>query len=65
MDIEGPGPAGQSRMAGRTPSIQEAENLAKRYEAEGFTATIKRIRQAGLTLYEVWISKKPDIFSLE
>jgi len=58
---QGTGPG--SRLAGRTQSMQEAEVLASQYESRGFTATIRRISQSGLTVYEVWVSRKPDVFS--
>ncbi len=52
-----------SRMVARTPSIEEANRIAEQYSMQGYEAKIVKRGQAGLALYEVWISKKPDIIS--
>lgn len=63
MDRPGIGPESESRCVGRTQSIEEAERLAQQYQMQGFEAKIVRKAQAGIVLYEVWVSKSPDIFS--
>ena len=50
------------RMVGRASSIEEANSIAQRYEAEGYETEIMKKSQAGLTVYEVWAGKKPDVF---
>ncbi len=57
------GPEPGRRLAAKTQSIQEAEDAARRFEAEGYSAEIRRISRSGITIYEVWISRKPDVFS--
>jgi hypothetical protein len=56
------GPGAQMRMVGRASSIEEANSIAQRYEAEGYETEIMKKSQAGLTVYEVWAGKKPDVF---
>ncbi|MFH0884198.1 MAG: hypothetical protein V1861_00630 [Candidatus Micrarchaeota archaeon] len=51
------------RCVGRTQSIEEAQRVAQRYEMEGFVAEIVRKTRAGITIFEVWVSKAPDVFS--
>jgi len=51
------------RCVGRTQSIEEAQRVAQRYEMEGFTAEIVRKTRAGMTVFEVWVSRAPDVFS--
>jgi hypothetical protein len=63
MQMPDIGPSGARRCVGRTQSIEEAEMLVKKFEAQGFIAEIIRKSQAGLTLYEVWVSRQPDVFS--
>jgi hypothetical protein len=63
MDRPGIGPESESRCVGRTQSIEEAERVAQRYEMQGFEARIVRKSRAGIPLYEVWVSKAPDILS--
>jgi hypothetical protein len=53
------------RCVGRTQSIEEAQRVAQRYEMEGFAAEIISKTRAGITVYEVWVSKAPDVFSLK
>ncbi len=57
------GPGTQMRMVGRTNSIEEANLIAERYEAEGYETQIVKKKQASLTIYEVWAGKKPDVFT--
>jgi len=63
MDKPVLGPETTMRMVGRTTNLEEANRLAERYEAEGFETEIRKIKQAGIVMYEVWIGKKADIFS--
>jgi len=50
------------RLVLRTMNIEEAERTATSFEMKGFKTEIVRKKQGGLTLYEVWIEKKPEIF---
>ncbi len=50
------------RLVGSATTIEEANRIAKRYEAEGYETEIVKKKQAGLELYEVWAGKKPDVF---
>ncbi|MCI0503492.1 hypothetical protein L0Y65_02155 [Candidatus Micrarchaeota archaeon] len=59
-DIE---PEKNTRLVARTQSIEEAERIASQYELRGFTASVVKKSQAGLAMYEVWISRQPDVFS--
>lgn len=63
MEMSDIGPGASRRCVGRTQSIEEAEMLARKFEAEGFNAEIIRKSQAGMTLYEVWVSRQSDVFS--
>jgi hypothetical protein len=56
------GPETMTRMVGRTTDAEEANRIAERYEAEGYDTRILRRSQAGVTFYEIWAMKKPDIF---
>jgi len=55
-------PAG-FRLVGRTNSIEEAERLASQYELQGFETRIVKRERGGIALYELWVGKKPEIFS--
>jgi hypothetical protein len=57
------GPGKESRCVGRTPSIEEAERLSQQYELQGFEAWIIKKSQGGISIYEVWVSKEPDILA--
>jgi hypothetical protein len=63
MDRPIPGPEASMRMVARTGSIEEANQIAERYEAQGYETQIVKKNQAGLTIYEVWAGKKPDVFT--
>ena len=54
------GPGNDFRCVGRTQNLEEANLMAQRYESEGYETQIIRKMQAGLAIYEVWISKRPD-----
>ena len=56
--MDGRGPVG--RCVGRTQDIAEAERIAESYRLQGFEAIIVKKAQAGLAVYEVWVSKEPD-----
>jgi len=62
MDKPFVGPPEAYRMVGRAASIEEANRIAERYEAEGYETHIVKKKEGGLTLYEVYAGKKPDIF---
>lgn len=62
MDKPIAGPETMSRMVARTTNLEEANRVAERYEAEGYQAEIMKRSQAGITYYEVWVMKKPDVF---
>lgn len=51
------------RIVARTSSIEEANRVAEQYEAEGFDTQIVKKSQAGLSIYEVYAGKKPDILT--
>lgn len=53
-----PGP--NFRLVARTQSIEDAEQIARQYEAQGFTTEIVRKSHGGLAIYEVWAGKEPD-----
>jgi hypothetical protein len=55
-------PSEPFRMVGRTTNLEEANRLAEQYELQGFNTKIVKKKQGEISLYEVWISKKPDIF---
>lgn len=62
MDKPIPGPETMTRMVGRTTNLEEANLIAERYEAQGYDTRILKRSQAGVTYYEVWADKKPDVF---
>ena len=57
------GPGRQFRLVARTQSIEEANRIAEQYEMKGFETQIVKRMQGTIAIYEVWIAKKPDIFS--
>ena len=57
-------PSESFRMVGQTTNLEEANRLAEQYEMQGFNTKIVKKKQGEITLYEVWISKKPDIFQM-
>ena len=57
------GPEKEAICVGRTTNIEEAEGISQRYELQGFKTVITKKSQGGITLYEVWASKEPDIIS--
>lgn len=57
-------PGHQMRMVGQTTSLDEANRIAGRYELQGFRTHIEKKTQGGLTLYQVWATKKPEIKSI-
>ena len=59
--IEGPG--APYRLVARTQSIEEADRIAGQYEREGFETKIVKREQGTIAVFEVWVTKKPDIFS--
>ncbi len=50
-------------LVGKASSYDEAERIAGQYRARGFETRIIRRSKAGITLFEVWAGKKPDILS--
>ena len=50
-------------MVGRTTNLEEANQLSEQYELQGFTTKIIKKKQGAISLYEVWVGKKPDIYS--
>jgi hypothetical protein len=51
------------RCVARTADIAEAERIAETYRLQGFETLILKTARAGLALYEVWVSKEPEIKS--
>lgn len=62
MDKPFAGPETMSRMVARTTSLEEANRVAEKYEAEGYKAEIVKRSKAGITFFEVWVMKRPDVF---
>ena len=64
-DIRKPfvGSAKQGRMVARTQSIEEANTIAEQYQLKGYETFITKITQGGISLYEVWAIKEPDILT--
>ena len=56
------GPETPMRCVGRTTNLEEANLIAERYEAEGYETEIIKKKQGSMSLYEVWIGKKADVF---
>jgi hypothetical protein len=54
---------GNMRLVGRTPDIAEAERIAEEWRLQGFEARIIRRSEAGMSLFEVWIGREPEIKS--
>lgn len=53
-------PVTGERLVARTQSIEEANRIAEQYETQGYVSRIAKKSQGGLSVYEVWISKRPD-----
>jgi len=51
------------RLVGRAKSIDDAEQIARQYEAQGFMTKIVRKTMGEVSLYEVWAGKEPDIIT--
>jgi hypothetical protein len=51
------------RLVGRTPDIAEAGMIAEQYQLQGFEVQIIKKMQAGISVYEVWASREPEIKS--
>lgn len=54
-----------SRCVARTFSIEEANGIAKRFEAQGYETTIAENKRGVLSIYEVWASKKLEGFEIK
>lgn len=50
-------------LVARTQSSEEAERIAEQYRMQGFETRIVKKTQGALSLFEVWASKEPEIFS--
>ncbi|MBI2079840.1 hypothetical protein HYT84_03675 [Candidatus Micrarchaeota archaeon] len=50
------------RCVRTTLSLQEANSIAERYEAEGYETKIMKKKQGALTAYEIWIFKEKEGF---
>ncbi len=53
-------PISGERLVARTQSIEEANKVAEQYEMQGYHSRITKKSQGHLSIYEVWVSKKPD-----
>ena len=60
MSNEVIGPGSRMRLVARTQDISEAERIAEQYERSGFQTKVVKQMQGSLSVYEVWIGKKPD-----
>jgi len=47
------------KMVARTMSIEEANQVAERYEAEGYETEIVKKKRGDIAMYEVWIKGEP------
>ena len=50
------------KMVAQTMSIEEANQVAERYEAEGYETEIVKKKRGEMALYEVWIKGEPKGF---
>lgn len=57
------GPGKHGKMVARTQSIEEANKIAEQYQMQGFETYITKIKQGEIALYEVWVTKEPDILT--
>jgi hypothetical protein len=66
-DIRKPfiGPGKRAQLVARTQSLEEANRIAEAYELKGFQTHITKSRQGSVTLYEVWASREPDVFTMQ
>mgnify|MGYP001256690804 CR=1 FL=1 len=60
MSNETIGPGSRMRLVARTQDISEAERIAEQYKQSGFQTRIVKQMQGSLSIYEVWIGKKPE-----
>lgn len=51
----------QARLVVRTQNMDEANRVSEQYIAQGYKSEIRKISQAGISIYEVWVTRKPDI----
>ncbi len=51
------------RCVARTPDIAEADRLAEAYQLQGYDVEVVKREQGGVSIYEVWVSREPEIKS--
>jgi len=51
------------RLVGRANSIADAEQIARQYEAQGFMTKIVKKSMGGISVYEIWAGREPDVLS--
>ncbi len=47
------------RCVARTMSIEEANSVAEKYEAEGYETEIIKRKRGEIAIYEIWITGEP------
>ncbi|MBS3068011.1 hypothetical protein J4450_04875 [Candidatus Micrarchaeota archaeon] len=53
------------RCVARTFSIEEAKQIADRFEAQGYETNIIENKRGTLSVYEVWAGKKAEGFEVK
>ncbi len=51
------------RCVARTTDIAEADRLAESYQLQGYDVEVIKREQGGVSVFEVWVSREPDIKS--
>lgn len=52
------------RCVARTFSIEEAKQIADRFEAQGYDTNIVENRRGSMAIYEVWASRKGEVLEV-
>jgi len=60
-DLPVVGPEREFRLIATTTSLTEANTVAEQYSLQGYETKITRKMRTGISLYQVWIAKPPDI----
>ncbi len=57
--------ARSSRCVARTFSIEEAKQIADRFEAQGYETDIVENKRGSTSIYEVWAGNRADGFEVK
>lgn len=53
------------QLLAQTFSIQEAKQMAERFEIQGYITKIIEKKRASISIYEIWGERKDEIFEIK